>query len=419
MKKFGILLIGSLLYICSFAQQKHNVLFIGNSYTYVNDLPKTFADFALSIGDTIVYDLSAPGGYTFQQHTTNATTLQKIMQGNWDYVVLQEQSQLPSFPPSQVETACYPYATILDSLIKKYNPCAETVFYMTWGRKNGDQSNCANYPPLCTYSGMQDRLAFSYGEMAATNSATLAPVGEVWRSFRTNFPSIDLYQADESHPSVFGTYLAASTFAQLLLGKDIRNANYLLAGVDSLSAYQIRTTAYQIVTDSLSKWAATGDLPFANFSYLASQNIVQFTDKSINALSYRWSFGNGDTSVLSNPNYTYSQTGNYLVTLIVENNCKTDTFSQTIHIATVPNAINEIASKNYFIQNPFHEKLELINLDEIGNVTLVNTLGEILISKNNKESKLTFDTVNWDNGIYFIRLQSKDGRIFVVKIIRE
>jgi hypothetical protein len=57
--------------------------------------------------------MSAPGGYTFQQHTTNATTLTKINQGIWDYVVLQEQSQYPVIEYYR-DSSMYPSARILD-----------------------------------------------------------------------------------------------------------------------------------------------------------------------------------------------------------------------------------------------------------------------------------------------------------------
>jgi hypothetical protein len=130
--------------------QTTNVLFIGNSYTFVNNLPQTLTDIALSKGDTLMYDISTPGGYTLNLHTTNATTLSKINSQAWDFVVLQEQSQLPSFSPVQVATDVFPFARHLDSLILVNDSCTETVFYMTWGRKNGDLSNCAVYPPVCT-----------------------------------------------------------------------------------------------------------------------------------------------------------------------------------------------------------------------------------------------------------------------------
>lgn len=71
-----------------FSQQKRAVLFLGNSYTYVNDLPFLTAQIALSKGDTLLYDSNTPGGYTFQAHATNSQSIAKIFQQNWDAVVL-------------------------------------------------------------------------------------------------------------------------------------------------------------------------------------------------------------------------------------------------------------------------------------------------------------------------------------------
>jgi hypothetical protein len=149
------------------------VLFIGNSYTAVNNLPSQIAQLADGTHDTLIYDMSAPGGYTFQQHTTNTTTLSKIQQGNWDYVVLQEQSQLPSFPDAQVASDVYPYAHALDSIIHENNPCAKTIFYVTWGRKNGDASNCAFFPPVCTYDGMDSLLQLRYSKWLSSTAVLL------------------------------------------------------------------------------------------------------------------------------------------------------------------------------------------------------------------------------------------------------
>ena len=75
--------------------QTKNILFLGNSYTAVNNLPQMFADVAGSAGHTAITDFNAPGGYTLQGHSTNATSLSKITSGGWDFVVLQEQSQHP------------------------------------------------------------------------------------------------------------------------------------------------------------------------------------------------------------------------------------------------------------------------------------------------------------------------------------
>ena len=136
MKKilFTILITGT---ITAQAQVK-KVLFLGNSYTSVNSLPTLVKDIALSFGDTMLTDQNTPGGHQLVQHVVNTTTLSKISSQNWDNVVIQEQSQKPSFSPGQVATDVYPYAEILCDSIRSNYSCSEPIFYMTWGRKNAD-----------------------------------------------------------------------------------------------------------------------------------------------------------------------------------------------------------------------------------------------------------------------------------------
>src|SRR3989344_7408694 len=124
MKRFLFCIL--ILFIASnCCSQNFKVLFIGNSYTYVNNLPQVLADIANAMGDTLTHDSSTPGGYTLNLHTSNATTLSKINAQTWDFVVLQEQSQLPSFDSAQVSIDVYPYARQLDSLISVNDSCTE------------------------------------------------------------------------------------------------------------------------------------------------------------------------------------------------------------------------------------------------------------------------------------------------------
>ncbi|HPX75489.1 MAG TPA: hypothetical protein PLW77_02780, partial [Bacteroidales bacterium] len=102
-----------------FAQEK-SVLFIGNSYTYSNEgVPTALKKIAESLGEEVNTEMIAPGGYRFSNHCTNQATLDLINSRNWDYVVLQEQSQYPSFPPDQVENEVYPYAASLCNTIRQ------------------------------------------------------------------------------------------------------------------------------------------------------------------------------------------------------------------------------------------------------------------------------------------------------------
>ena len=144
-------------------------------------MPQMVSEIALSFGDTLNFETSTPGGATFNIHSTNINTLNKISHKPWDYVVLQAQSQEPAFSPNQVANDVFPYAQILIDSIESNSTCTEPIFFMTWGRKYGDQQNCQLYPPVCTYLGMQQRLRESYLDMTFNHSATCSPVGICWR----------------------------------------------------------------------------------------------------------------------------------------------------------------------------------------------------------------------------------------------
>lgn len=219
MKKLLFIAFAILSSIC-FAQTK-SILFIGNSYTYSNGgVDVMLKNIAMAEGDTLETEAFTVGGAKFSDFCNNPETFERIKSRAWDYVVLQEQSQLPAFPPSQVEAECYPFAKQLCDSIRANDSCTQILFFMTWGRENGDQSNCANYEPLCTYDGMQQRLRESYVQMADDNNAIVVPVGLAWKYVRDHYPEINLYQSDESHPSLEGTYLAALTFCEAILGND-------------------------------------------------------------------------------------------------------------------------------------------------------------------------------------------------------
>lgn len=67
-----------------FSQDTTRILFLGNSYTYGNDLPNLLKQLALAEGKVIVIDQNTPGGHTLNGHSNNTTSLNKIREGNWD-----------------------------------------------------------------------------------------------------------------------------------------------------------------------------------------------------------------------------------------------------------------------------------------------------------------------------------------------
>jgi len=336
------------------------VLFIGNSYVYTNNLPVILQQLATSLGDTLIYEESVPGGMTFQGHSTDPTTLNKIKAQQWDIVVLQEQSQRPAFSPAQVAVDVYPYARKLDSLVRANKACTETMFFMTWGRKNGDASNCAAYPPICTYLGMQQSLRESYMQMAQDNNSIVSPVGAAWKQVRDSFPSIDLYSTDESHPSVSGSYLAACVFYASIFHKN-PTASTFNNGLSATDAANLKRIAGKVVLDSFSKWNMYGNYTYANFTKSVAGNTATFTNTSVYANTNSWTFGNGNTSTLVSPSHTYAANGKYQVTLTASNTCFTETKKDSVSIGAVS------------IKSIFDEKPNIIITNHNGKTALLNS----------------------------------------------
>ena len=327
------------------------VLFIGNSYTAVNNLPQLTADCALSIGFAgfpMEIASSTPGGTTFQVHTTNTTSQSLINQGNWDYVVLQEQSQLPSFPDAQVAVECFPFAATLNEQILAADSCTETIFYMTWGRQNGDASNCASWPPVCTYEGMDSLLNLRYRQMAIDNDAILSPVGAVWKYIRTNYPEINLYAADGSHPSLEGTYAAACSMVTVIFRTDPTLITYS-STLDPVVAEKIRFAAQAVVFNNLMEWHVGEYDPAVLVNTSSNGLTLQLDNQSASSWNFTWDFGDGNTSTDFSPQHTYANAGVYSLSYSAIDDCGR-TSQGYWEIQLLDNGVSEF-EKKYVVRN--------------------------------------------------------------------
>jgi len=419
-RKNSFLLIAllSLVFIVQGQNITKRALFLGNSYTEVNNLPQMTSQVANSVGDTLIYDSNTPGGYTFMGHSSNAASLSKIAMGNWDFVVLQEQSQYPSFSPSQVENEVFPYARALDSMINSQNACAETVFYMTWGRKNGDAQNCPYWPPVCTYEGMDSLLNLRYRMMADDNQAILSPVGAVWNYIRKNHPSIELYQADESHPSIAGTYVGACCFYTAFFRKDPTLITFN-AGLSPENADIIRNTVKTIVFDNFPEWHIGEYDPAADFSFTnMGSGHISFSNTSLYASSYFWDFGDGSTSILENPTHLYTAEGIYTVKLFV-NKCElNDSTDKSVAVSFLNIEQQNLPYVNLY-PNPTTSSFTLsIDKKYLGSsYTLFNTEGKSLLTGTINETQSIINLNKFPTGIYIIKI---DGALnHRLKIIKE
>ena len=209
----GLLLVAV---VSALAADPGRVLFIGNSYTHVNQLPDVFVEVVKSGGHQVpMVKSSTPGGQTLKQHlTVQPKSLAAIDEGKWDVVVLQGQSQEPALAEvsSALRADFVDGAAALCQRIRAKSPQVRIVFYQTWARhadfwsaKGKDFNPGVGKDP----AEMQTRLRLWYGNVAKANDALIAPVGDAWeRNYQSKQP-MRLHVADNSHPDFKGTYLAA------------------------------------------------------------------------------------------------------------------------------------------------------------------------------------------------------------------
>jgi hypothetical protein len=205
------------------------VLFIGNSYTYVNDLPHILQAMAAAApgSGTLHVASVVEGGATLQRHW-NDSTRALIRSGRWDFVVLQEQSQLPL----RERASFLEYGKRFAEEVRAGR--SHLVLYVTWSRKSRPAD--------------QESLNAAYLELAQETGATLVPVGTVWEELRQLDTVSDLYAEDGSHPSRLGSYVAASTFYRVLFGAPSPASYGADIGLDPLTVATVRRAIEAAVT---------------------------------------------------------------------------------------------------------------------------------------------------------------------------
>ncbi len=177
-------------------------LFIGNSYTFFNELPEVFSALATENGKECEALSVTKGGRHLYENLSGdevARKLDEILSENdFDLLVLQEQSFFALVDEKRFSDA-------IGELISKVSP-RRTVLYSTWGR-------CEGAPLLAergwTSSSMTDMLYGAYKRAAERHSCELSPVGLCFREITESEGEPYLYHPDKSHPSKIGTCLAA------------------------------------------------------------------------------------------------------------------------------------------------------------------------------------------------------------------
>ena len=236
-----LLLSYTLLLDCSSTYGKSTctrVLFIGNSFTYVNDLPGTFTKLARAGGHKIETGMAAPGGWTLDQHANSQDTLTLLQSSQWNYVVLQEQSQIPASSDSRTQ---YMYPAVRSLVEKIRDEGAEPILFVTWAHQYGWPEMGLN-----DYESMQTQIVMGYQTIAQELGVVMAPVGYAWMLEHRQNPQLQMWNSDGYHPEVSGTYLAACVIYATLFRESPVGLKYY-GGLSANLARELQLQAEQVV----------------------------------------------------------------------------------------------------------------------------------------------------------------------------
>jgi hypothetical protein len=218
------------------------VLFVGNSLTYRNDMPALVHE--LAAGDSAAAPVftvhyAAPN-WSLKAASEDDGLKDLLREVDWDVVVLQERSNLPSRSPDLRREEIEPFARALDSAIDAVG--AETVLFMTWAYEHGDRRSVDGD----SYAAMQERLREGYTDLAADLSAQIAPVGLAWAEALARDPRLRLWAEDGLHPSRLGSYLAACVFYGLITARDPTGSRFT-AGLAPMQAHDVQQVAADVL----------------------------------------------------------------------------------------------------------------------------------------------------------------------------
>jgi hypothetical protein len=269
---------------------------------------------------------------------------------------------------------------------------------------------------------MDSVLRVRYLELADSFDAAVSPVGAIRHHIRLNYPGIELYQPDESHPSVAGTYAAACCFYAALFKKDPSPSNFN-SSLSAADAMDIRTAAKIVVYDSLTKWGLNVVDLTAAYSYSVTGTQVTFINtSSLKAKTYSWNFGDGNTSTLKDPIHTYANLAVYPVTLTAYDSSGCSKVMLN-NVDLLTSNIDDVRNPTFTITpNPATESVTILYDQQKAGFTIriTNAMGQtVFVAPANGSGTDKINLSALSSGMYYIGIYRDAAMLHYEKLIKQ
>jgi hypothetical protein len=380
------------------------VLFIGNSFTFVEDVPGLVKGLSDKAGHPFSFFMHAPGGISVgdvgqgtDAHMNNPIVYDAIRASNWDFVVIQDnQGRFVDgggiFPSPNASKVIEGHLKLRDS-IRRYLPCARTLWFSGWAWKDG-------YTGLGTGEDLIRNIYENYRVLNDTAHEIIVPIGSAWLYAMQALPAVDLWSADRAHQSLAGSYVTASTIYSSIFRKDPENIPFD-GGLDTAVARQLRKLGYRAVIDSFTNSGLN------NFVPVVTQSGTQLVATAGGGF-YEW-YKNGVLLAGNANTITISGNGTYQV--IVRNlNCTSRSMAIVVGNASGVGAVavrNDISLFPNPVQNDLTIKLKG-NQGELLSMTISDATGSVV----HRQSFRQATTVAFHQlpaGVYFVSISGDNG----------
>ncbi|MBQ4150503.1 MAG: hypothetical protein IJC81_01705 [Clostridia bacterium] len=200
-----------------------DVLFIGNSFTYVCDMPERFfMPISRSAGYNVFATRITNGGHYLYEHGNindefGAQVYDALANNTYDYVFVQDQSTNAIKDPESFYTG-------VRRIINLVNQNGATpILYATWGHAEGSSYMLEGW----TTETMTYDLAAAYSAIGEELGVKVSYAGlAFWDVHSTHSDTINLYSNDFYHQSALGAYLSGMTHFASVIGGNPLNSTY-------------------------------------------------------------------------------------------------------------------------------------------------------------------------------------------------